>query len=523
MSTFEPNHDMNFYLSRGEYFQAEGLTSHALDAFNHAVMIAPKEIEVYLSRAEFYRREGKHTDALLDLKEATKVDPKNPEAYIISAQILMENQHYHEALEMIFEAKNLDASWSRPYLIMGDIYNELTEFDKAIDAYTTAVKLDPDSVENNLALGSALISSGDLNLAEKVFTKTIKKYPNNGWLHFYRGVIYTNKCKTTEALLEFSRSARLLPGQEEPVISKANLLQQLGRYEEALTEFKKCTNSNNTKKAELFYNIGECYWHCSNINTAIKYYLKAIDQGYNDASIFISLAEAYLTIGKRKRAVECFNKAADISPHNPDVYTGRGALFFDLGMIEEAEADINHAIRLDSGLPEAFITRASIRQIKGDKDGSISDYATAAHLIPEDIGTLIRWVNAIAGTGDIAEALHVLERLLLTKDDAEIDLLLLKGDLYHKLGESEKAIDIYLQVLQMVPDDFEPLLRVAELNEENSKFTNALKYYTKAINLLPAEPLLYMQRASLLRRLGREDEADADEKLARILRRQRGH
>ena len=522
MSTFEPNHDMNFYLSRGEYFQAEGLTTHALDAFNHAVMIAPKEVEVYLSRAEFYRREGNHTDALLDLKEATKVDPNNPEAYIISSQILMENKHYTEALEMVIEAERLDKSWSRPHLIMGDIYSALESFENAINSYTTAVKLEPNSIENNLALGSALLNNGDLNLAEKIFTRTLKSYPNNGWLHYYRGIIYSSKCKTSEALIEFSRATQLLPGATEAIIARANLLQQLGRYEDALQEYQKCISEQNIN-AELFFNIGECYWHCSSINKAIKHYIKAINYGFTDATIYISLAEAYLAIGKRKLAVECFDQAAKISPHNPDVYTGRGALFFDLGKIDEAEADINHAIRLDSGLPEAFITRASIRQIKGDKDGAISDYATAARLIPDDIGTLIRWVNAIAATGDTSEALHILDQLISKRDEVEIDLLLLKGDLYHTQNKSSKAIDLYLQVLEMIPDDFEPLLRIAELKEESHEFDLALKYYTKAINLLPAEPLLYLHRASLLRRLARITEAEADEKLARVLRRQRGH
>lgn len=512
---------MNFYLSRGEYFQAEGLTTHALDAFNQAVMIAPKEVEVYLSRAEFYRREGNFSDALLDLQAAIKVDPENPEAYILSSQILLEGKRYTEALDMTLEAKRLDSSWSRPHLIMGDIYTALKSPEKAISSYSAAVKLDPESIENNIALGSALLNNNELTKAEKVFTRTLKTYPNNGWLYYYRGVIYSNKCKTAEALAEFSRAVQLLPGQEEPVISKANLLQRLGRYEDALTEYTKCASEDST--SDLYYNMGECYWHCSKINEAINCYLKSINNGYISAEVYISLAEAYLAIGKRKLAVDCFNKAAIISPHNPDVYTGRGALYFDLGMIDNAESDINHAIRLDSGLPEAFITRASIRQIIGDKDGAISDYATAARLIPDDIGTLTRWVNAVAATGDISEALHILNGQMKKRDEIEIDLILLKGDLYHKLGKNDKAIEIYNQALEMIPDDFEPLLRIAELKEESEEFDLALKYYTKAINLLPAESLLYLHRASLLRRLGKDEDADADEKLARLLRRQRGH
>ncbi len=513
---------MNFYLSRGEYFQAEGLTTHALDAFNQAVIIAPLEIEVYLSRAEFHRREGHYSDALLDLKEAIKVDPTNPESYILTSQVLMHKEHFKEALEMILEAEYLDNTWARLYLIKGDIYTALNDYTKAIESYNKAVELEPDTLDNNLALGSALLSSGDLVSAEKVLKATLKSYPNNGWLYYYLGKIYSQKCKIPEALAEFSRAGRLLPGKTDPVLSKATLLQRLGRYEDALEDYKWCI-SEGIESAELFFNMGECYWHCSNINESIKLYNKAIKLGFSDTVVYINLAEAYLATGQRQLAVECFNQAAELSPHNPDVYSGRGALFFDLGLIDKAENDINHALRLDSGLPEAFLTRASIRQIKGDKDGAISDYATAAHLIPDDIGTLTRWVNAVAATGEIAEAQHILERIISKRDEIETDLLLLKGDLYSQLEMHNDAIDIYLQVLDMVPDDFEPLLRIAELKEESEEFDIALEYYTKAINLLPAEPILYLHRASLLRRLDQESRAQADEKLAKILRRQRGH
>ena len=523
MSTYEPDHDMNFYLSRGEYFQAEGLTIHALKAFNQAVTVAPQEVEVYLSRAEFLRREGKMDEALIDLHKAVAIDSANPESYTLIAQILWQNRHFTEALEMIEKAENIDNNWDRIYLIKGDIYNSLQDYSAALTAYNRAVHLVPDNIDNIVSLCSVLIKSKEFSHAQKLIGKTIKVFPNNGWLYYYRGLIYSHKCLVTEALVEFSRSAKLLYDSIEPVIEKAGLLQRLGRYEEALADYKWCLKKDIDAIAELYYNMGECYWHCSNIKKAIIFYTKAIDNNLKDCTVFLSLAEAYLTIGKRKKAAECFNKAAIISPHNADVYAGRGSLYLEMGNIDAAEKDINHALRLDSGLPEAFLTRATIRQIRGDKDGAISDYATASHLIPDDIGTIFRWINAVANTGDVAEALHILERILKKKDDLITDLLLLKGDLYIKLSREQEALNTYFNVLEMIPDDFEPLLRIAELYKEKKQYKEALEYYSKAIDLLPAESMPYLHRAALLRKLNRNEEADKDERLAILLRRQRGH
>jgi len=75
--------------------------------------------------------------------------------------------------------------------------------------------------------------------------------------------------------------------------------------------------------------------------------------------------------------------------------------------------------------------------------------------------------------------------------------------------------------LQRSPDDQEPLFRLAELETDLQRYDEALIYFSRAINLLPGEPLAYLLRSRLYHRLGQDNLAENDARTAVMLRRQR--
>ena len=127
-------------------------------------------------------------------------------------------------------------------------------------------------------------------------------------------------------------------------------------------------------------------------------------------------------------------------------------------------------------------------------------------------------VRAVAATGEMGEALHILENAGRERG-GECDLQLLKGDLLHEAGREEEAVAEYRAAAESAPDDQEPLLRLAELCFDIQDYKRALVIFSDAITLMPAEPLAYYLRAGLYRRIGRDDLARADELTAVALRR----
>ena len=130
-------------------------------------------------------------------------------------------------------------------------------------------------------------------------------------------------------------------------------------------------------------------------------------------------------------------------------------------------------------------------------------------------------VRAFVTAGDLKQALRIIESQL-AKAPNEAELLLLKGDVLLESGQSEKATSAYMATHELMPDDQEPFLRMAEMHESAGRLEQAAEFYNKAIQLVSTDPLPYLMRSSLMSRMGREREAESDRMTAAALRRQRG-
>ena len=67
------------YRQRGLTHNALGQMEKAIQDFNQAQKLNPKDPEVYYSRGMAHRRLGKNDQAVADYTEAIKLDPKNAE------------------------------------------------------------------------------------------------------------------------------------------------------------------------------------------------------------------------------------------------------------------------------------------------------------------------------------------------------------------------------------------------------------------------------------------------------------
>jgi len=79
------------------------------------------------------------------------------------------------------------------------------------------------------------------------------------------------------------------------LMQKANSLYVEGKYEEAIKEYKKILETEEVA-AELFYNLGNCYYRINNFTEAIYYYEKAKMICPNDKDINENLKMANLQI-----------------------------------------------------------------------------------------------------------------------------------------------------------------------------------------------------------------------------------
>ncbi|TMR05561.1 tetratricopeptide repeat protein [Nonomuraea turkmeniaca] len=225
-------------------------------------------------------------------------------------------------------------------------------------------------------------------------------------------------------------------------------------------------------------------------------------------------AQLLAALGHTKEALEDYAAAITIDRAFPDYYVERGNLLFKLGQYEEALADYERAMRAGPPLPEAYYNRAELRTVRGDTGGALADLGRVIELDPGYLDAYINRAGLLAAAGRDEEAkADVTAGLALVP--ANPHLLTVLGQLETaagRLAEARTALDVAVEGA--------PGLAAAWGNRGVLRYTagdveGAVEDLSRAIELQP-QPDLYVNRAIALRALGRDAEAEADDRRASL-------
>ncbi|MEU8362394.1 tetratricopeptide repeat protein [Nonomuraea sp. NPDC048882] len=223
-------------------------------------------------------------------------------------------------------------------------------------------------------------------------------------------------------------------------------------------------------------------------------------------------AQLLAGLGHTKEALEDYGAAIAIDPGFPDHYLERGNLLFKLGRHDDALSDFERAIAAGPPLPEAYYNRAELRTVRGDVEGALADLGRVIELDPDAVDAYINRAGLLAGAGLDEEAARDVESGLALAPDSP-HLLTVLGQLETAAGrhaEARTALDRAVALAPELPAAWgnRGVLRYAMGDVEG-----AVSDLTRAIERQPQADL-YANRAVALRALGRDADAEADDRRA---------
>ena len=448
--------------------------------FSRAVELNPVFTGAFYYRAITRSRLGNYDDALKDFRQAIELRPDLPDPYYSRGVTRLLNQQFEEAIAdfdlfIRFEKRHVPA-----YINRGTSYLYLKDTAKAYENYNLAIRTnreDPDA-----------------------YTR--------------RGALYMDEERYEEAHADFDRAVQCdttyLPGY----FNRALVNNYLHRPMQSLADFDRVIELDTT--------------------SAIAYFNRAIVRS---------------EIGDYNRALEDFDMVAQYSPENVLVYYNRAMLHTRLGDIEAAIEDYTRAIELYPDFANAYIGRSVLRRSQRDVEGSESDRKTAERKIAEYKSRLKdstysiyadtsqrfdrllsfesklmkrnfeRIATTATATGDGDLMLIPMFRFTLIKEDNNVDRRM-RRFATQRVKDFRAKVDNPLMRLECRDSDIAPdslviidraiaeKLHAAEENDWIVRFergisqalikqyTNAVNSFTEAIQLNPANPFLYMNRAA---------------------------
>ena len=160
-------------------------------------------------------------------------------------------------------------------------------------------------------------------------------------------------------------------------------------------------------------------------------------------------------------AVEAYTEVILLDPQNEAAFLHRGTCFAQLDELENALADVNQSLRLQPNNSRAYCARAQIESKIGQNERAWI--------------SIIRWGF----------------------DPNYSEARLLRGELFQRAGDSQRAIDDFTSVISAAPDSDKAYLKRSEVFRKTGQMDSALTDCNHASQVVPSPPLGFSAVPSL--------------------------
>lgn len=301
------------------------LNSPELKAVNAALLKDPGNAELYKKRAQIYLNVKLPEEAVFDAKRAIRIDSLNPENYLTLVDILFSQNKTREAKETLESIRKKFPENINALLRLAELHYLVKQYQKGLDYVNEALKIDENSAKAYYIKGTIYKESGDTNRAVSSF-ETATEQDNRFADAFYDlGAIYAAR-RSPLAMEYYNSALRIDPSNTEMLYGRARLLQDLGKTDEAISEYEAILKKDKTCDRCL-YNIGALQLEVKNDpGKAVDYFSKAIMLNPDDAQSYFARGYAYSKLNDKKNAQADYKSCLQLDPGHEGAAQGLNSL-----------------------------------------------------------------------------------------------------------------------------------------------------------------------------------------------------
>ncbi|MDY6784239.1 MAG: tetratricopeptide repeat protein [Cyanobacteriota bacterium] len=250
--------------------EAEERAEQALQYYNRALDLQPRNGQIYLQRSLIQQKLGKNPEALQDLTRAIELGPSSFEAYYRRGNLRLELGDDRGALSDYNETLRLDSNYAAAYVNRGSAHSRLGDEESAVSDYTKALEIltkqekssDRDSLETDKNLVAAYsnrclsrLNLGDRPGAIEDCTQAINRQPTYTFAYQNRGLARRQSGDERGAIDDFNTAIELDAEDPEPYYNRGLVRQDLGDTTGAIEDFSAAI-ARNSQHILAYYDRG---------------------------------------------------------------------------------------------------------------------------------------------------------------------------------------------------------------------------------------------------------------------------
>ncbi len=305
--------------------------------------------------------------------------------------------------------------------------------------------------------------------AINILKKQLETNPTNARTHYLLGTIYDDKGDTVLAVTSFKACLEIDPDFHPAretllqVYQRAGLSQQAVELLEETLKQMPSPNDYNT--------IGVMYYRTGEIDQSIAAFRKSLEMNPYDPTPRNNLYQIFRERGIEALNVKAYQKAALYFGEALQFKPEDALLYRLMGDAYARDGDLKNAI---TQYRKAFEFDPADLEIKQNLAGYLSNYGV------ELMGTQ-RWEEAIAA---YQEALQLTPTLNIAYANL-VDVLWKRANMHRKSGRIDKAIDAYLQLIQVDADAADAHSLLGELYLKKGAYPQAIDAFQSAFSAKP--------------------------------------
>jgi len=160
------------------------------------------------------------------------------------------------------------------------------DYDLELKNLDNLIKLNDKNADNFYNRGFIYHYKGELQLAEKDYTKAIELNPKHEDAYYNRGLIYVKNQNFEQAIKDFSEAIKLKPNAADAYCNRGNAYYQTDKIDLALGDYNEAVKLS-PMDADLYYNQGQAFLKQKNQEKAQNAFRTAVGLGH-------ALAKKYL-------------------------------------------------------------------------------------------------------------------------------------------------------------------------------------------------------------------------------------
>ena len=459
----------------GDIVEAKNQAEYVLKESN-------QNLEALILKASALIKE-KHTTEALALIDNILIDhPDNSDVLSLKSLIFMEKGDFTQALTLIESAKKTDASniGLDFFKIQLDAKNKNT--DAVIEDYQNLVANYPENNEFKITLAKIYTQTGKASEAEALLQAIIDVEPNNiqSILMYLNFTAATNKEGVTEKFKLFSEQHK-----EQPrlLMALANWMTFRKNFNEAkinlnqVIKIEKNSNIGLSAKVELAkiaLETGNLIESKKIIDSTLT-----INSSYDDANVL--KARILLAEGESDEAITFLNKVIWSKDNSEEAQMLLAQIYLNKNDQKQADIHFSSTLSANPANPKAVLYSYEKALTNNDVKVAKDIIQKALNIAPNNIQFLEKMANLNIMENDWNSAKETVQKITNTNSPLAYDLAsYILGQIHQGEGDYTKAIEIYSELLERLPDNSDVLINIAQSYE---KLNNRNQLVTFLINL----------------------------------------